>query len=169
MAIIPIRLYPDPVLREVAKEILEFDEKLEELTKSMFETMYDAPGIGLAGPQIGESLRIFVVDIGDENDKTTKNPLVFINPKITKHSGETKYEEGCLSLPGIREFVHRPSHISITAKDVRNKEFSLDADGLLAIAIQHELDHLDGILFTDHLSGLKKKMANKKLEKLANR
>jgi peptide deformylase len=153
MPILPINIYPDSVLRKVALPIEKIDQEIKDLANSMFETMYDAPGIGLAGPQVGISKRIFVVDIGVPDDTAAKEPIVFINPKITKSSGENKYEEGCLSLPGIREIVYRPSDIT---------------SGLLATCIQHELDHLDGILFTDHLQGLKKRMAHKKLDKLAS-
>lgn len=167
MSILPINIYPDSVLRKVASPIDNIDQELIDLALSMFHTMYDAPGIGLAGPQIGISKRIFVVDIGDPENKEVKTPLTFINPKILKSEGENKYEEGCLSLPGIREIVQRPAQITVQALNLEGNEFTLDADGLLATCIQHELDHLDGILFTDHLQGLKKKLAHKKLEKLA--
>jgi peptide deformylase len=168
MPILPINIYPDSVLRKVALPIEKIDQEITDLANSMFETMYDAPGIGLAGPQVGVSKRIFVVDIGVPDDTAAKSPIVFINPKITKTSGENKYEEGCLSLPGIREIVYRPSDITIQALNLEGNEFSLDASGLLATCIQHELDHLDGILFTDHLQGLKKRMAHKKLDKLSS-
>ncbi len=168
MAILQILLYPDPLLKKIAAPITKVDGKITELANSMFETMYDAPGIGLAGPQVGIMQRIFVIDIGDPKNKDSKNPIVFINPEIKETSGERKYEEGCLSLPGIREMVVRPSEVVVKALDIEGKEFTLKTDGLLATAIQHELDHLNGILFTDHLKGLKKKLATKKLEKLAN-
>jgi len=168
MSILPILIYPDSHLRKVATPITKITGEISDLANSMFETMYDAPGIGLAGPQVGIIQRIFVIDIGDPENKETKKPLVFINPEIKEFSGEKKYEEGCLSLPGIREMVVRPSEIVVQALDIEGSEFTLKTDGLLATAIQHELDHLNGILFTDHLQGLKKKIAMKKLEKLVS-
>ena len=168
MAILPILIYPDLNLRKVASPITKVTKEISDLANAMFETMYDAPGIGLAGPQVGALQRIFVLDIGDPEDKTAKKPLVFINPEIKETSGERKYEEGCLSLPGIREIVIRPSEVVVQALDIGGSEFTLKAEGLLATAIQHELDHLNGILFTDHLQGLKKRIAMKKLEKLVN-
>lgn len=168
MAIIPILIYPDPRLRVVTSPIEKVTSEISGLADSMLETMYDAPGIGLAGPQVGIMQRIFVVDVGDVEDKEAKKPLVFINPVIKESNSETKYEEGCLSLPGIREIVHRPAEIVVQALDKEGKEFTLKANGLLAVCIQHELDHLNGVLFTDHLKGLKKRMAMRKLEKLAS-
>jgi len=168
MAILPILIYPDSHLRNIASPIEKVTSKISDLANAMLETMYDAPGIGLAGPQVGALHRIFVADIGNPEDKTVKKPLVFINPILKEVSGEMKYEEGCLSLPGIREIVHRPSAIVVSSLDIEGNEFTLKAEGLLAICIQHELDHLNGILFTDHLQGLKKKLAMKKLEKLAS-
>ena len=168
MAIIPILIYPDSRLREVTTPIEKVTSEISNLANSMLETMYDAPGIGLAGPQVGVMQRIFVVDIGVPEDKDARKPMVFINPVIKEATSEFKYEEGCLSLPGIREIVHRPAEIIVQALDIEGKEFTLKAEGLLAICIQHELDHLNGVLFTDHLKGLKKRMAMKKLEKLAS-
>ena len=167
MAILEIVLYPDETLREVSTPVEIFDSELIKLIEDMSETMYDAPGIGLAAPQIGINKRIAVVDLGtDEESKRVPKRYVLINPKITDKSGFIKYEEGCLSIPGVREFVERPSKIIVTAKDEHGKDYELEAEGLLAVCIQHEIDHLNGVLFTDHLSGLKKKLANNKLKKL---
>lgn len=166
MAIREIVLYPSEILRQRSDEVTNFNEELNTLIKDMAETMYDAPGIGLAAPQIGINKRIAVVDLGnDEETKRTAKLYTFINPVITHSQGYIKYEEGCLSLPGIREYVERPNQIQVKALDENGKEFSVEAEGLLAVCIQHEIDHLNGILFTDKLEGLKRKLAFKKLTK----
>ncbi len=167
MAEIDIVLYPDEILRIKSEPVVDFGYELEKLVADMAETMYAAPGIGLAAPQIGISKQIAVVDIGnDEETKRVAKLYALINPVIIDKKGFIKYEEGCLSIPGVREFVERPSHIILTAQDQSGKKFELEAEGLLAVCIQHEIDHLNGTLFTDHLTGLKKKLANKKLNKL---
>lgn len=170
MPILPIVLYPDPVLKEKAKQVEEITPEIKELLSNMAETMYDAPGIGLAAPQVGVSLRACVVDVG-ENKESGRVPRLYklINPEIIKKEGKIKYEEGCLSIPGVHEVVQRFSNISVKALDDNGEEFILEADDLLSICIQHEIDHLDGILFTDRLSGLKKRLVQSKLNKLKNR
>ena len=171
-----IHTYPDPVLTKVAKDLEadEFDDDLKSLCLNMLFTMYHAPGIGLAAPQVGISKRIFVIDIDykrDEDEETDEvsfsnfNPLILINPKICEKKGEMTYQEGCLSLPGIYEDVKRFESITVDYKNTNGEDCTLDASGLLSVCIQHENDHLDGIVFIDHLSQLKKTFFKKKLIK----
>ena len=162
MAILNILEFPDPRLRTVAKTVTDFNTELHQLIDDMFETMYDAPGIGLAATQINVHKRVVVMDISeDQND-----PLVFINPQVTVIDNCTEsYDEGCLSVPGFYETVERPSHIRVTAQNRDGIEFILEPDGLLAICIQHELDHLDGKLFVDYVSAIKRNRIRKKLER----
>lgn len=142
--------YPNPILRKVAEDVLDIDDEIKTLAREMFETMYEYIGIGLAAPQVGVSLRLVVIDLR-ENDEL--NQRVFINPVITYKSKEKeRLEEGCLSLPEISASVSRPARIKVTALGLDGKEFELEAEGLLARCIQHEVDHLDGILFTDKVS-----------------
>lgn len=173
--LLDIVTYPDPVLTQIAKEVEIFDDYLKVLCKNMIYTMYHAPGIGLAAPQIGLSKRIFVVDVDYSRDETFEdsdvfeysdfNPMVFINPKFLIEEGETKYQEGCLSLPGIFEDVKRFENIKIEYQDTDGNKHTMDASGLLSICIQHENDHLEGIVFIDRLSNLKKSFFKKKLKK----
>jgi peptide deformylase len=163
MAILDILHFPDPRLRDLAKPVQQVDNRLRSLVDDMFETMYDAPGIGLAATQVGVDKRLLVIDISEEKDQ----PLCFINPKILEKDGEEQMEEGCLSVPGIFEKVTRADRIRVRALDRDGKEFELEADGLLAVCIQHEIDHLDGKLFVDYLSNLKRQRIRKKLEKEA--
>lgn len=175
--LLEIRTYPDPVLTTVAEEVKaeEFNQELKELCKNMLYTMYQAPGIGLAAPQIGISKRIFVIDVDYDREETSEdsdeytlsgfNPLVFINPIIKVKEGETLYQEGCLSLPGIYEDVKRFENIVVEYQNTDGEKREIQADELLAICIQHENDHLDGIVFIDRLSGLKKSFFKKKLLK----
>lgn len=161
MAIHKILYLPDPRLREVAKPVVNFDEHLDILIDDMFETMYDANGVGLAAPQIGVSLRLSVIDVvGDKS-----NQLVIINPEIINSEGSKKFEEGCLSVPGAYDTVIRAEKVTVRALDRQGNPFELSADGLLAECLQHEIDHLNGKLFVDLLSPLKKAMARKKLDK----
>lgn len=161
MAIRTILHYPDPRLRTVAKPVTEFDEALRTLAQDMAETMYDAPGIGLAATQVDVHKRVVVIDITHE-----KNDLrVFINPEIVERRGEEQMEEGCLSVPGIYDTVTRADWVKLRARDVNGKEFEIETDGLLAVCIQHEIDHLDGKVFVDYLSRLKQQRIQKKLEK----
>lgn len=162
MARLPILEYPDPRLRIRAERVTVVDEDVKRLVEDMFETMYTAPGIGLAATQVDVHKRIIVIDVSDGRDQ----PYCFINPEIVTADGRDSFEEGCLSVPGLYEFVERAERIKVKALDRNGEPFELEADGLLAQCIQHEMDHLEGILFIDHLSRLKRSMALKKLEKL---
>lgn len=166
MALRRIVLMGDPVLRREADPVESFDAELAELVEDMFETMYAAEGIGLAAPQIGISRRIFVLDVRDEDDPAGGR-FVLINPEIVEHSRETdKGTEGCLSIPGIEEVVERPARVRVRARDVEGEWFEVEGDELLARALQHEADHLDGVLFLDRISPLKRRMAVKRWKKL---
>jgi peptide deformylase len=170
-----IKTYPDPVLTQIATEVTEFNDDLKTLCKNMLFTMYHAPGIGLAAPQIGLSKRIFVIDVDYSREETSEgsgeytmgdfNPKIFINPIIKEKKGEIKYQEGCLSLPGVFEDVKRFENIEVEYQDTDGKSHTMEADELLSICIQHENDHLDGIVFIDRLSALKKNFFKKKLIK----
>lgn len=169
--------YPDPVLTKVAQEVQpdEFNDDLKELCKNMLFTMYNAPGIGLAAPQIGLSKRIFVVDVDYDREETSEgseeytlsnfNPRVFINPVFKSKEGDITYQEGCLSLPGVYEDVKRYEHIVVGYQNTEGEKLEMEANELLSICIQHENDHLDGIVFIDRLSNLKKTFFKKKLIK----
>lgn len=163
MAILPIVQYPDARLSTPCKPVTEFTEELKTLAADMAETMYKAPGVGLAAPQIGRLIRMVVIDVSEE-----KNDLrVFINPVLSLVDEELiEGEEGCLSLPGLYEKVKRPAHVHVKAQDLEGKFFEYDCDELLAVCIQHECDHLDGVVFIDHLSRLKKSRAAARLTKL---
>ena len=164
MALLTIRVAPDPVLKAKAKPVETVDAELRQLMDDMLETMYDAPGIGLAAPQVGISKRLIVLDIAREDEP--KAPMVMVNPELTWVSDEdATYEEGCLSVPEHYADVVRPAHIRVTYLDREGKKQELKADGLLATVIQHEMDHLEGILFIDHLSNLKRNMILRKLLK----
>ncbi|MCK9502729.1 MAG: peptide deformylase [Porticoccaceae bacterium] len=163
MAILTILEFPDPRLRTIAKKVSQVDDRIRRLVDDMFETMYAAPGIGLAATQVDVHERVVVMDISEDNDR----PLVFINPEVDILGQEQQnYQEGCLSVPGFYEQVSRPSQIRVRALDRDGKPFELEPDGLLAVCIQHELDHLNGKLFVDYLSGLKRQRIKAKLEKL---
>lgn len=157
-----IVLYPDEGLREVCAPIIEMNDRIDQLIDDMFLTMYDAPGIGLAAPQVAVQERVIVVDVSESNDQ----PIALINPEIIQSKGEIIWEEGCLSLPGIYGKVKRPSDILVRAMNRDGKIIELEAKELLAVCIQHEIDHLNGKLFIDHLSGLKKTRALQKYRKL---
>jgi len=165
MAIRPIRIYPDPVLRVQGRAVTEFDESLRKLVADMVETMHAAPGIGLAAPQVGVELRVAVVDLSVGEDPEQLH--VLINPEIVQRQGQETDVEGCLSLPGITDKVERPTHVRIRAVDAEGQPFEMEADDWLARAVCHELDHLDGILFVDHLRGLRRERAKRQLKKLA--
>ena len=156
-----ILIFPDPRLRDRAKPVSQVDATIQRTIDDLFETMYEAPGIGLAATQVGLSLRIAVIDISKERNQ----PLCLINPEILAREGEETMEEGCLSVPGYTEPVTRAARIRLRALDRTGKPFELEADGLLAVCIQHEIDHLDGKLFVDYLSSLKRQRIRKKLEK----
>jgi peptide deformylase len=154
--------YPDERLRNIAQPVINFNDELKTLVQNMLETMYDLNGIGLAAIQVGVSLRVAVIDLTENNSK----PQIFINPILSDFSVETNiYEEGCLSVPDIHEKVIRPKTLTIKAQDINGKEFTMHADELLATCIQHELDHLNGKVFIDRLSKLKKSMIDKKILK----
>ena len=169
--------YPAPVLKKVAEPVTEFNDELKKLCKDMLFTMYNAPGIGLAAPQVGKSIRLFVMDIDFDREEVTKadgssefklsnfNPRIFINPVIKNKNGEILYEEGCLSVPGIYEEVKRAETITVDYQDMDGNNHSIDADELLSICIQHENDHLDGIVFLERLSMLKQNLLKKKFLK----
>ena len=161
MALRPILHHPDPRLRTKAQDVSVFDDELRTLVDDMFETMYDAPGIGLAATQINVHRRVVVIDVSRDGS----DPHHFINPQIVVTDGTEEMEEGCLSVPGIFETVERAERVTIKALDSDGRAFELEADGLLAVCIQHEIDHLDGKLFVDYLSQLKQSRIRKKLEK----
>jgi len=164
MTIRKILVEPDPFLRRKSKKVEKVDDDVRSLMNDMLETMYDAPGIGLAAIQIGVAKRIIVMDLAKENEK--KQPLYFVNPEIiTKSEIDLTYEEGCLSVPGQFAEIDRPDRCKIKYLDYDGKEQILNAEGLLATCIQHEIDHLEGILFIDYLSKLKRSMITKKLSK----
>lgn len=163
MAQLTILEFPDPRLRTHAEPVVTFDSALKQLIDDMFETMYAAPGIGLAATQINVHRRLLVLDVSEDQSE----PMVFINAEITTLTDEQhSYEEGCLSIPGFNESVTRPARIHVKAQDRDGKPFELDAEGLLAVCLQHELDHLDGKLFVDYISRLKRTRIQKKLEKI---
>ncbi|MGE0482895.1 MAG: peptide deformylase [Gammaproteobacteria bacterium] len=161
MALRQILHHPDPRLRTRAAPVTRFDGELAILIDDMFDTMYDAPGIGLAATQVNVHQRVIVVDVS--TDRST--PMHFVNPELVSTSGEEEMEEGCLSVPGIFETVRRAERILVRARNRTGEVFEMDADGLLAVCIQHEIDHLDGKLFVDYLSQLKQGRIRKKLEK----
>ncbi len=163
MAILDILEFPDARLRTIAKPVEKVDASVQQLVDDMFETMYAAPGIGLAATQVNVHRRVVVMDISEDG----KQPLVLINPEVRVLEGGTReYSEGCLSVPGFHELVTRPENIVVTALDRNGNPFELHPDGLLAVCIQHELDHLNGKLFVDYLSNLKRQRIRSKLEKL---
>ena len=161
MSVLNILHFPDPLLRQKAKPVSVVDAEIRRIVDDMFETMYQAPGIGLAAVQVNILKRIIVIDISENKDQ----PLCLINPQIIEATGSEKSEEGCLSVPGIYEQVRRAEHIRVRALDREGHPIELETGGLLAICIQHEIDHLDGKLFVDHLSALKRNRIRKKLEK----
>ncbi|MBX3578300.1 MAG: peptide deformylase [Rhizobiaceae bacterium] len=166
MSIKPLVILPDPVLRLVSKPVERVDASLRKLADDMLDTMYDAPGIGLAAIQVGEPLRMLVIDVAKEGEP--KAPHVFINPEIVEQSGEASiYEEGCLSIPDYYAEVERPATVRVTYLDREGKPQEVAAAGLLATCLQHEIDHLNGVLFIDHISKLKRDMVVRKFRKLA--
>lgn len=174
---IPIYTYPEPVLSKKAAPVTEFNKDLEKLVEDMLFTMYHAPGIGLAAPQVGHSIRLFVLDVDYDREVITNaegkeevhlsnfGPWIFINPEITGTAETITYEEGCLSLPGIYEEVKRHKEIRVRYQDIKGQVHELNADDLMSICIQHENDHLEGIVFIERLSNLKKSFYKKQLTK----
>ena len=161
MAQLPILCYPDPRLRTKAAPVARVDAKVARLIDDMFETMYAAPGIGLAATQVNVHKRVLVIDVSAERNA----PLAFVNPVIEEAEGHAEHEEGCLSVPGFYETVERASHIRVSALGQDGKPFTMTASELLAVCIQHECDHLDGKLFVDYLSNLKRQRIKAKLRK----
>ena len=165
MAIREILTVPNPLLKQVSEPVAGVDDELRALMDDMLETMYDAPGIGLAAIQIGAPKRVIVMDLAREGEE--KQPRYFVDPEIVWRSEETSgYEEGCLSVPEYYDEVQRPSKVKIRYLNYRGEAIEEDAEGLYAVCIQHEMDHLDGVLFIDHLSRLKREQAVKKVKKL---
>ena len=164
MAIRKILQYPDKRLRNPGQRVVDFGPEFQALVDDMAETMYAAPGVGLAAPQIGEAHRIFIVDVATGED-TPSDLRVFVNPEIVERNGEVVWEEGCLSFPGIHEEIERAERVKVRALDRHGQPFELEADGLLAIAIQHENDHLDGKLMVDHLSILRRRLVHRAMMK----
>jgi peptide deformylase len=169
MALRPILIIPDSRLRAVAEPVAAVDDAVRALADDMLETMYKAPGIGLAAPQIGVLQRVIVLDVSKrKGEEASPEPMVFINPVITWSSEERSvYEEGCLSIPDYFEEVERPAVIHVSYLDRDGKPRSIEAEGILATCLQHEIDHLDGVLFVDHISRLKRSRILKKFEKAA--
>jgi peptide deformylase len=159
--ILNILKYPDKRLRTIAKPVVSVDETIKQQVKDMFETMYEAPGIGLAATQVNFHKRIIIIDISDQCNE----PICLINPEIIEKSGEIEWEEGCLSVPDYYENVIRANDVKVKALNQHGETFELEASEMLSVCIQHEIDHLDGILFVDHLSKLKQKRLKKKNEK----
>ena len=159
--ILNILKYPDKRLRTIAKPVVSVDETIKQQVKDMFETMYEAPGVGLAATQVNFHQRIIIIDISDQCNE----PICLINPEIIEKSGEIQWEEGCLSVPDYYENVIRANDIKVQALNHHGETFDLEASEMLSVCIQHEIDHLNGILFVDHLSKLKQKRLKKKTEK----
>lgn len=162
MTVLNILHFPDERLRTMAVPVEKVDDELRKLIDDMFETMYEAPGIGLAATQVDVHVRLVVIDLSEEMNQ----PLVLINPKLLAKDGIEEMDEGCLSVPGIYDTVQRAQHIKVQALDRNGDSFELEADDLLAVCIQHEMDHLEGKLFVDYLSQMKQSRIRKKLEKL---
>ena len=161
MALLPILHYPDPRLHKVASPVRDVDDRIRKLINDMAETMYAAPGIGLAATQVDVHERIIIIDISETRDDLQ----VFVNPEIVALSGEAETEEGCLSVPGIYETVSRAERVTVRALDPKGRPFTLEAEGLLAVCIQHEIDHLEGKVFVEYLSRLKQQRIAAKMKK----
>jgi peptide deformylase len=166
MALLPLVVIPDPILRTTSAMVTRFDAPLRAFAGDMLETMYAAPGIGLAAIQVAEPIRMLVIDLAKKDEP--KTPIIFINPEIVMSGGEPSvYEEGCLSVPDYYADVERPSNVTVRYQDETGATHELAADGLMATCLQHEIDHLNGILFLDHISRLKREMVIRKFKKLA--
>ena len=159
-----ILIWPDPILKKKAQPLTGVDAGTRKLVRDMFETMYDAEGVGLAAPQVGVLARVIVLDTTPRQPES--KPLAMINPEIIAMEGETTYTEGCLSIPGEAEDVDRAAKVTVRFLDVEGEEQTLECDGLLAIAVQHETDHLDGTVFVDHISTLKRELIRKRMKKV---
>ena len=166
MAVLPIVIIPDPILRTTSKPVERIDEDLRKFADDMLATMYDAPGVGLAAIQVAQPIRMLTVDVSEKDDEP--NPQVFINPVVVQKSDTPNvYEEGCLSIPDIYAEVERPAEVTVEYLDLSGEQKTIKADGMLATVLQHEIDHLDGALFIDYLSKLKREMVIRKFKKLA--
>ncbi|WP_437558362.1 peptide deformylase [Acidithiobacillus sulfuriphilus] len=163
MALLKIIEFPDPQLTLLAQPVVHVDKNLRRLADDMAETMYDAPGIGLAAPQVAAARRLIVVDVSENRNEL----MTLINPEILASSGEEEMKEGCLSVPGVLETVRRAERVTVRALTLQGSTVELEADGLLAVCLQHEIDHLNGTIFVDHLSRLKQNMIRRKLSKRA--
>ena len=161
MALLNILHFPDPRLRTVSKPVTEFDDDLRQLVADMFETMYEAPGIGLAATQVDRHIRLLVLDVSEDRSR----PRCLVNPEILEADGDEEMDEGCLSVPGFYEKVRRAEHIRVRAQDENGETSEFEAEGLEAVCIQHEMDHLEGKLFVDYLSNLKRNRIRSKLLK----
>lgn len=159
--------YPDPRLKQKSVSVTTFDATLHKLLDDMVETMYGANGVGLAAPQVGDFRRIFVIDVSSAEDNEPRRIHEFINPRILSGEGKTSYEEGCLSVPGVTELVSRKNKVRVEFQDRNGQPQTIEAEGLLSVAIQHENDHLEGVLFIDKLSALKRGLIKKKLARAA--
>lgn len=167
MSLLKILTYPDPILKRPSVPLKGNLKDLEQLVKDMFETMYHAPGVGLAAPQVGRNIRLFVVDVSSHQENS--RPMAFINPEILEGEGQIIWEEGCLSVPEMLVEVSRMEKVLMAAQDLSGKSFQIEADGLLAIALQHEMDHLDGRLIIDRVSSLKRELYRRRRLKEAAR
>jgi len=166
MAVRDLKFYPDPILRQRCQPVEAFDEALGGFLDDLAESMYTHRGVGLAAPQVGEAIRVAVIDVDQQED----NPVLYelVNPEVVEASEETSdYEEGCLSFPGEAETVTRPARVTVRARDRRGNPFEIKAEGLLATALQHEIDHLDGVVFIDHISRLKRNLIERRMKKRA--
>lgn len=162
MALLPILQYPDERLKTVAKPVTQFDDTLATLVRDMAETMYDAPGVGLAATQVDKHIRLIVMDVSEDKSQLQ----VFINPSLVQKSEECQsYDEGCLSVPGIYESIERPAKVTVKAQDVTGQWFEMECEGLAAVCIQHEMDHLEGKVFVEYLSQLKQTRIKTKMKK----
>jgi peptide deformylase len=169
MTVKPLVILPDPILRRASEKVVRVDDALRRFTDDMLETMYDAPGIGLAAIQVGEPLRIVTIDLSKEDDEE-KAPQVFLNPEILASSDErSTYEEGCLSIPDYYAEVERPATVTVRYLGLDGETHEIEADGLLATCLQHEIDHLNGVLFIDYISKLKRDMVIRKFSKATKR
>jgi peptide deformylase len=162
--IYPIVKYGDPVLEKPTASIQKFDQELAELAEDMFASMYAAQGVGLAAPQVGKGIRLAVVDVS--NGKNAEAKIVLVNPEIIHAEGEVREEEGCLSIPGFRGYVVRPQFVTVRAQNIKGEPFEIRGENLLARAFCHEIDHLNGVLFLQHLSMLKRDLIKRKIKKL---
>ncbi len=165
MALREVLQFPDRRLRRISKPIEEVSEAIRELASDMLEVMYDEPGIGLAAPQLGEAIRLIVVDTEWTEDGAERNPLVLVNPQIVEAEGSIAWSEGCLSVPDFQAEVERSERVALQATDLDGDEVKIDAEGLQAVCFQHEIDHLDGVLFIDRISQLKREMYVRKRKK----